>query len=253
MKLIDLTGQVFGRLTVIKRVDDYIQPSGRHLVQWLCLCTCGKEKVTRTPYLMAGDIESCGCLRSEVLSVRQTHNLIGKRFGYLTVIERAKNNTSLSGNSWIMWSCLCDCGNIKKVSAANLRNGHVMSCGCMDAGKGVKESFIAKFTKQYIKNNYEGISEYREIRNPKTNSYLKYDSFIPKIYLYIEIHGIQHYIQQSIFYKTKEDFLERKRLDKIKKKHAEKVGYYLEIDLRKTKSIEKAIELVENKIKEIVG
>lgn len=33
----DLTGRVFGRLTVIKQVDDYIEPkSGKHRSQWLC-------------------------------------------------------------------------------------------------------------------------------------------------------------------------------------------------------------------------
>ena len=44
-KLIDLTGQVYGRLTVIKRVDDYISPSGDRKVQWLCKCKCGKEVI----------------------------------------------------------------------------------------------------------------------------------------------------------------------------------------------------------------
>lgn len=57
----DLTGKKFGRLTVIKRADDYISPKGKHLVRWLCNCDCGnniKNKHT----------SSCGCLSKEVKS-----------------------------------------------------------------------------------------------------------------------------------------------------------------------------------------
>ena len=39
----DLTGQRFGMLTVIKQIDDYITPNGRHHDRWLCQCDCGSE------------------------------------------------------------------------------------------------------------------------------------------------------------------------------------------------------------------
>lgn len=41
----DLTGQCFGKLIVRKRIEDYIQTSGRKSVQWLCKCDCGTEKI----------------------------------------------------------------------------------------------------------------------------------------------------------------------------------------------------------------
>ena len=37
----DLTGQKFGRLTVIKQVEDYITKSNYRKAQWLCQCDCG--------------------------------------------------------------------------------------------------------------------------------------------------------------------------------------------------------------------
>ena len=43
-KYIDLSGQKFGKLTVIKRVEDHITPSGQHKQLWLCRCDCGKDK-----------------------------------------------------------------------------------------------------------------------------------------------------------------------------------------------------------------
>ena len=39
-----LIGKVFGRLKVVKQVEDYISPSGVHLTQWLCLCNCEENK-----------------------------------------------------------------------------------------------------------------------------------------------------------------------------------------------------------------
>ncbi len=57
----DLTGQRFGMLTVISRAEDYVQYSGKRIVQWLCVCDCGTEKVIRGKHLKSGAIVSCGC------------------------------------------------------------------------------------------------------------------------------------------------------------------------------------------------
>ena len=64
-KLIDLTGQRFGMLTVIKRASDYISPSGNRSVRWLCGCDCGNEIVVCSKYLRNGHTKSCGCFRRE--------------------------------------------------------------------------------------------------------------------------------------------------------------------------------------------
>lgn len=40
---IDLTGERFGRLVVIRRTADHYQPSGQKKRKWLCKCDCGKE------------------------------------------------------------------------------------------------------------------------------------------------------------------------------------------------------------------
>ena len=39
----DLTGKIFGRLTVLEQAEDYIRPDGRHEAQWLCECNCPKH------------------------------------------------------------------------------------------------------------------------------------------------------------------------------------------------------------------
>lgn len=72
--LVDLTGHIFGRLTVLKRADDYIQPSGRRRPAWLCRCECGNEIIALGDNLSCGRTNSCGCLRKEMMAEKQvTH------------------------------------------------------------------------------------------------------------------------------------------------------------------------------------
>lgn len=59
-KFIDLTGQKFGRLTVVKRVEDVRLGRPR----WLCKCDCGNECIVTSHNLKNGT-KSCGCLKSE--------------------------------------------------------------------------------------------------------------------------------------------------------------------------------------------
>lgn len=58
--IIDLTGQKFGKLTVLKL--DHIEKSKKY---WLCKCDCGKEKIVNGYSLKRGDTKSCGCLRKK--------------------------------------------------------------------------------------------------------------------------------------------------------------------------------------------
>ena len=63
MKLIkDLTGMVFGRLTVVS--FHHRDENGANF--WLCKCSCGNEKVIRQSSLVSCyNTKSCGCLRKE--------------------------------------------------------------------------------------------------------------------------------------------------------------------------------------------
>ena len=62
-RFIDLTGQRFGRLTVVSRAENRITPSGGKLSQWECVCDCGAHVVVTGISLRSGNTQSCGCLR----------------------------------------------------------------------------------------------------------------------------------------------------------------------------------------------
>lgn len=61
-KKIDLTGKVFGRLTVVKSAG--VKDKQR---MWSCSCECGKSKVASTATLNAGYTKSCGCMKKETV------------------------------------------------------------------------------------------------------------------------------------------------------------------------------------------
>ena len=62
---LDLTGQRFGRWTVIKLAGKTQNSRER---TWLCRCDCGTEKVIPQGRLKCGDSRSCGCLQREIAS-----------------------------------------------------------------------------------------------------------------------------------------------------------------------------------------
>lgn len=66
--LIDLTGQKFGRWSVLNRAEN----RGKALM-WKCKCSCGTVKKVHGTSLKSGTSKSCGCVRKE--GVSRTHGL----------------------------------------------------------------------------------------------------------------------------------------------------------------------------------
>lgn len=62
MRLIDLTGKRFGRLTVVNRVG--ATPKGSAI--WACRCDCGSDHRVSSAELRSGGSKSCGCFRREL-------------------------------------------------------------------------------------------------------------------------------------------------------------------------------------------
>ena len=123
----DLTGQRFGRLVVVRVLEN--PPTSSKSKQWICRCDCGNEMIASSPNLVSGGTRSCGCLASEAFRAKRIDET-GKRYGKLTVIGQA-----VSEGGHARWICKCDCGNTTVVIGANLRSGNVRSCGCLRGRK----------------------------------------------------------------------------------------------------------------------
>lgn len=141
MKTEDLTGQRFGRLTVIKRDEDRVDKRGRHTAMWVCKCECGTVKTVAGGHLKSGHTKSCGCWGQRDNGRSRLDDLTGKRFGKLTVVKRAPNYVSPKEQVRTAWECKCDCGNTVVVDATVLKSGKQVSCGCHSKALAHKNHF----------------------------------------------------------------------------------------------------------------
>lgn len=115
---INEVGNKYGRLTVIAEAQERSASGGG--VKWVCQCDCGNMTTVLGTVLRKGLTQSCGCYHADRLS----KNEIGKKYGKLTVIDRAPNHKNRAA-----WICQCECGKIVTVTGTNLRQG-TSSCGC---------------------------------------------------------------------------------------------------------------------------
>lgn len=185
-KLIDLSGQKYGRLTVIKRGKNI-----RGATAWLCECDCDNPQLVliRGDHLKSGATRSCGCLHKESFSEIAKNNkvnLTNQRFGKLVVIEE----TEMRNNHGIVWKCQCDCGKITFVSNGHLQNGNTKSCGCL--GHSIGEKNIIE-----ILNNNNIVFEREKVFLDQifddTLVHGRYDFYLPDFNRLIEFDGRQHY------------------------------------------------------------
>ena len=178
----NLKGQKFGRLVAIEMTDKRINKS----VVWKCLCDCGNECEVAAASLRSGRTRSCGCLKKE--SDRKPKgnviDLIGQKFGHLTVINR--QGSDQRGEA--LWECECDCyaHNHIIVLGSNLRTGHTQSCGCERRSHG--ELVIEKILTD---NNISYQQEYSAFKFTSGMS-AKFDFYIDNKY-FVEYDGETHY------------------------------------------------------------
>lgn len=69
-------------------------------------------------------------------------DLTGMTFGRLTVIERAEDKITKSGQRHAMWFCECGCENHTRivVYGTNLKSGKTKSCGCLSRELAIKRN-----------------------------------------------------------------------------------------------------------------
>lgn len=72
---LDLTGQRFGRLVVIKEAEPRRSKRGVSERWWLCRCDCGVEREFLQSNLRSGKSKSCGCLLTDILVERNLNGI----------------------------------------------------------------------------------------------------------------------------------------------------------------------------------
>lgn len=139
---LNIIGQTFGYLTVIKEVPAQKSPSGQAHRRYLCKCSCGKETVTTGGHLASGHAKSCG-------KGHFRDDLTGQVFNRLTVVRFLGTNKQNQSQ----WLCKCECGNETIVNPTPLKSGHTKSCGCFNKERkiqGIKRWHKKKWTKDEL-------------------------------------------------------------------------------------------------------
>lgn len=201
-KVIDMTGERYGRLTVLY-YDKNSPPGSTH---WICKCDCGNIISALRDSLISGGVKSCGCLKKELTSQLGSNREIhpykdesNNKYGKLTVIR--KYNPSIDGQKpnygGIWWICECECGKKCAINGSSLRTGNTTSCGCCNS-KGELE--IRELLK---KNNINYFEQFKiNIKQVTNNKLLRFDFAVDdpnEEFFFIEFDGIQH-VEPVIFF-----------------------------------------------------
>lgn len=203
---IDLTGDKYGRLTVVSRAANRNKKT-----YWLCECDCGNKTEVDSGHLRNGHTKSCGCLQKEAARNINFKDISGKRFGKLVALKEIQPKDGQA-----VWQCQCDCGSIIEVKGIYLRNGHTKSCGCLSS---IGEEKIAAILK---KNNisYRKEMTFSSCRFLDTDAMAKFDFAIinqDKDILYlIEYDGIQHFTYNNYGWNNETEFRIRQNRDIFK-------------------------------------
>lgn len=206
MKKIDLTNQRFGHLIVLYEAPKHLRNSAQK-VAWVCQCDCGNEVIVSGDKLRNGEQKTCGH-KCQYYRDNFINNLIGKRFGKLTVIA----DTGKRQNRSVIWECQCDCGKKREYLSQTLTKNRALSCGCLKESWG--EFQINKLlTDAQIP--FEKEKSFNSCRFLDTNYLARFDFYVNKQYL-IEYDGSQHFIADNYKWNTEEKLLQTKLHDEFK-------------------------------------
>lgn len=171
-------GQKINKWTVINLVP----PNDKNKVWFAkCICECGTEKNINIYNLINGSSKDCGCGRKQKLRKTKTKEIIGQRYGKLTVINLLEESDKFKRRQY---KCRCDCGNEIIVSSICLISNHTHSCGCLSS---YPNMCINKYLDEInILHETEHTVDYAGHK-------FRFDFYLPDYNLMIEYDGEGHY------------------------------------------------------------
>ena len=123
-----------------KALDKYLDLVGSKINKWLilrfnqcsnkyhtftCQCDCGTIKEVSCFNLCKNKSKDCGCGRKTTSSNVKSKNLVGMKFGRLTVISKLPKSNKFNR---LLYNCKCDCGREIVVPSQSLTTNHTASC-----------------------------------------------------------------------------------------------------------------------------
>lgn len=208
----DLTGQKFGRLTVLSLSPQ--RQSGRRV--WNCLCDCGAQVKVLACHLKSGHTQSCGCFQKEHAA------MVREKIGGHHIGEIAKNwelvrrTDKKATNQGIIWVAKCIyCGKEREILGSYFggKQRDLPICSCMKSSSKGEELICELLEKNNIP--YERQASFPDLVDKKR---LRFDFKLNDGTL-IEYDGIQHFKYRNSGWNTKENYLQIVKRDKMKNEY----------------------------------
>lgn len=121
----NLTGEKYGKLTVLKMSEERYPAGNRMQIQWDCQCECGNTISVTTNSWNSRAYYSCGCWKSH------QKDYTGETYEKLTIVERLDERyCGKNGATQVQWRAECECGNSVLVTSSQWSAKIKTSCGC---------------------------------------------------------------------------------------------------------------------------
>lgn len=191
-KLIDRTGKKYGKLTVIRRVEN--APGG--VTRWECLCECGNLTIVRANNLNSGAVKSCGCLLKTAPQSRATHNMSNTRLyrEWASIKARCYYKSQAGYKSYGARGIkMCDewLNSFEAFADWSLSNGYSddMTIERIDNDK------------DYMPNNCKWISLSEQANNRRSNIKITHNGETHNLSEWCKIYGIDYKLAHNRIYK----------------------------------------------------
>lgn len=104
---------------------------GRRQCDFICP-SCHKTFTACLYNVRSGNTKQCASCGKRTMGKKFTPDLVGQKFGKLTVLRQSENHA----NNKAHWVCKCDCGTIIETPTTSaLRSGNTTSCGCVHSDR----------------------------------------------------------------------------------------------------------------------
>lgn len=223
---VDLKNKKFGKLLAIEH-------NGRNKygkVLWRCLCDCGNYYTVNSGALLTGNTTSCGKCR---LLIKENPKLL-EEWDYEKNKDININNLTIGNNKKYWWICK----KCKKGWESNIHNRNGLNSGCPYC----RSSKGEKIFKEILEINNIEFCMQKTFSDCKYKSCLRFDFYLPKYNICIELQGQQHFIIGR--YKDADKRLEKIQIrDQIKRDYCKKNNIKL-IEIHYTKFKKEKIEQI---------
>ena len=152
MKRKSILNNTYGKLTVIEEIYGEKSKSGKPKTYCRCSCECGNEVIRSRDTLLARKTPSCGCARAEINRKVRGKEVVGNKYGKLTVVENiwAEPRTKLR--------CICECGKEYIGIKTQILSGKTKSCGCLKREASNKRNwsgYVSEFGVKIISESHQ--------------------------------------------------------------------------------------------------